>query len=323
MIARLLVVTLCFFTALAGCDAQAQAPWPARAVRIVVPYAPGAFTDVGARALALELSEQLGHPVVVENRGGAGSTLGTDAVAKSPPDGYTLLMVDNAIAVSSGLYTKLPYDPLKDFVHVSLIAEAPAILIARLDLPAKNLRELVDLARAKPGMLTYGSGGQGSSAHLGTEFFLSGPGVKMQHVPFKGVAIAISEVVAGRIDLALSSMGTPLSYVRSGRVRALGITGKERSPLLPDVPTFAEAGFPEFNMIYWFGVAVPAGTSPEIVSRLRQEMIRASDKPKLKEVYASLGARPVTSAPGEFSRRVAEETRLWKAVIDKAGVKPE
>jgi tripartite-type tricarboxylate transporter receptor subunit TctC len=323
MIARLLIGALCVLCSFVACDGFAQSAWPARTMRIVVPYAPGAFTDVGARALAQELSEQFGHPVVVENRGGAGSTLGTDVVAKAQADGYTLLMVDNAIAVSSGLYAKLPYDPLKDFVHVSLIAEAPAILIARLDLPAKNLRELVELARAQPGTLTYGSGGQGSSAHLGTEFLLSGPGVKMQHVPFKGVAIAISEVVAGRIDLALSSMGTPLSYVRGGRVRALGITGKERSALLPDVPTFAEAGFPEFNMTYWFGVAVPAGTPPEIVSRLRQEMIRAADKPRLKEVYASLGARPVTSAPGEFARRIAEETRLWKAVIDKAGVKPE
>ena len=323
MIARFLLAALCGLAVLPDRTALAQPAWPARTIRIVVPFAPGAFTDLAARALAVEFSEQLGHQAVVENRGGAGSTLGTDMVAKAPADGYTLLVADNSLSISPGLYAKLPYDPLKDFVHVSLIAEVPAIMVARLDLAAKTPRELVELAQARPGMLTFGSGGQGSSAHLATELFLSGAKARMQHVPFKGVAVAIAEVVAGRIDLAVSSLGTPLSYVRSGRVRAIGVTGKERSPLLPDVPTFAEAGFPEFNMTYWFVLSVPVGTPPEIASRLRQEIIRATDKPRLKELFLSQGARPVTSAPGEFARQLADEIRVWKSVIEKAGVKPE
>lgn len=323
MIARLLLAALCGLAVLPDHTALAQSTWPAKTIRIVVPFAPGAFTDLAARALAVEFSEQLGHQAVVENRGGAGSTLGTDMVAKAPADGYTLLVTDNSLSISPGLYAKLPYDPLKDFIHISLVAEVPAIMVARLDLAAKTPKELVELAQAKPGMLTFGSGGQGSSAHLATELFLSGASARMQHVPFKGVAVAIAEVVAGRIDLAVSSLGTPLSHVRSGRVRALGVTGKERSPLLPDVPTFAEAGFPQFNMTYWFGLSVPAGTPPEIVSRLRQEITRAAGQPKLKEVFLSQGARPVTSAPGEYSRRLADEIRVWKGVIEKAGVKTE
>jgi len=321
MITRLLFA--CGLALLPGHAVLAQSAWPAKTIRIVVPFAPGAFTDLAARSLAAELSEQLGHQAVVENRGGAGSTLGTDMVAKAPADGYTLLMTDNSLSISPGLYAKLPYDPLKDFIHISLVAEVPAIMVARLDLPAKTPSELVGLAQAKPGILTFGSGGQGSSAHLATELFLNGAKAKMQHVPFRGVAVAIAEVVAGRVDLAVSSLGTPLPYVRSGRVRAIGVTGKERSPLLPDVPTFAEAGFPEFNMTYWFGLSVPVGTPPEIVSRLRQEVIRAADKPKLKELFLSQGARPVTSAPGEYARRLAEEIRVWKGVVEKAGVKPE
>ena len=304
-------------------QALAQSAWPARTMRIVVPFAPGAFTDLAARALALELAEQLGQQAVVENRGGAGSTLGTDAVAKAAPDGYTLLFTDNSFAISAGLYAQLPYDPLKDFNHVSLVAEAPAIMVARMDLPARTPNELVALARAKPGELTFGSGGQGSSAHLATELFLSGAGVRMQHVPFKGVAPAIAEVVAGRIDVAVSSLSAPLAYVRGGRVRALAVTGSERSAMLPEVPTFAEAGFPGFDMTYWFGLAVPAATPPEIVARLRQEIARAVEKPKLRDVFMSQGARAVTTPPGEFTRRLASEIGTWKAMIARAGVKVE
>jgi tripartite-type tricarboxylate transporter receptor subunit TctC len=301
--------------------AGAQTSWPAKPVRIVVPFAPGALTDVAARTIAQELSEQLGQQFVVENRGGAGGTLGTDLVAKSPPDGYTLAFTDNSFMISAGLYPSLPYDPVKDLVPVSLAVEAPAIMVARLDLPAKTLRAMIDLAKTKPGTLTFGSGGQGSSAHLATELFLDAAGVKLLHVPFKGVAAALTEVVAGRVDVTVSSVGAAVGHIRSGKVRALAVSGKERVGQLPEVPTFAESGYPDYDMVYRFGFLAPAGTSPQIVSRLQQEIAKAAAKPKVREFLASQGARPVGSTPADYGRIIARELPMWKNIIDKAGVK--
>jgi tripartite-type tricarboxylate transporter receptor subunit TctC len=304
-----------------GPHAGAQAPWPAKPVRIVVPFAPGALTDVAARTIAYELSEQLGQQFVVENRGGAGGTLGTDAVAKSPPDGYALVFTDNSFMISAGLYPSLPYDPAKDLAPVSLAVEAPAIIVAKLDLPAKTIREMVELARAKPDTLTFGSGGQGSSAHLATELFLDAAGVKLLHVPFKGVAAALTEVVAGRIDVTVSSVGAAVGHIRSGKVRALAVSGKERVAQLPDVPTFAESGYPDYDMVYRFGFLAPAGTPPDIVSRLQQEIAKAAAKPKVREFLATQGAVPVSSTPAEYRRIIERELSMWKRIIDKAGVK--
>jgi len=302
---------------------MAQGAWPSKPLKIVVPFGPGSFTDLSARSLALELTEQLGQQVIVENRGGAGGTLGADLVAKSAPDGYTMVLTDNSFVMAAGLYAKLPYDPLKDFTQVSQIAESPSIMVARLELPAKSVKQLVDLAKAKPGGLTFGSGGQGSSAHLATEQFLYVTGTKMTHVPFKGVAAAIAEVVAGRLDISIASLASGMAHVRSGRVQGFGVTGKERSTLLPGVPTFAEAGVPAYDMSYWWGVAVPAGTPAAVVARLNQEIIRAADKPRLKESFIAQGARAVTSTPAEQARRVEEEIKTWKTVITQAGVKVE
>jgi tripartite-type tricarboxylate transporter receptor subunit TctC len=303
--------------------AQGQAGWPTKLIRIVVPFAPGAFTDVSARSLAAELMGQVGQSVVVENRVGAGGTIGTDTVAKAPPDGYTLLLSDNSFAISPGLYQKLPYDPAKDFVHVSQIAEAPSLLIARTGLPAKSLKELVELARAKPAELTFGSGGQGSSAHLAMELLMNVSNIRMLHVPFKGVALSVAEVVGGRIDVSIASIAAGMPHVNASRAQGFAVSGKERSALLPNVPTFAEAGFPAYDMSYWWGIAAPAGTPPQIVARLNQEIARAADKPRLKESFQAQGARAVTSSPTELSRRVDDETKLWKGVIAKAGVKIE
>jgi tripartite-type tricarboxylate transporter receptor subunit TctC len=278
---------------------------------------------VSARSLAAELTGQFGQSVVVENRVGAGGTIGTETVAKAPPDGYTLLLSDNSFAISPGLYQKLPYDPAKDFVHVSQIAEAPSLLIARVGLPAKSLKELVELARAKPGELTFGSGGQGSSAHLAMELLMNVSNIKMLHVPFKGVALSVAEVVGGRIDVSIASIAAGMPHVSAGRAQGFAVSGKERSSLLPNVPTFAEAGFPAYDMSYWWGIAVPAGTPSQIVARLNQEIARAADKPRLKEAFQAQGARAITSSPMELSRRVDDETKLWKGVIAKAGVKIE
>jgi tripartite-type tricarboxylate transporter receptor subunit TctC len=323
MMRRTLLAAALGLALLPSPPAWAQTAWPAKPLKIVVPFAPGSFTDLSARSLALELTEQLGQQVVVENRGGAGGTLGADMVAKAAPDGYTLVLTDNSFVMAAGLYAKLPYDPIKDFTQVSQIAESPSIMVARQELPAKSVKSLVELARAKPGELTFGSGGQGSSAHLATELFLNVTGSKMTHVPFKGVAASIAEVVAGRIDISIASLASGMAQVRAGRVQGFAVSGRERTPLLPNVPTFAEAGTPAYDMSYWWGVAVPAGTPPAVVARLNQEIIRAADKPRLKDVFIAQGARAVTGSPAELTRRVEEEIKVWKNVIAKAGVKVE
>jgi len=318
---RAAISTLIFF--MLSTALQAQPAWPSKPLRIVVPFAPGSFTDISARALAIELTGQLGQQVVVDNRGGAGGTIGTEAVARAAPDGYTLLLSDNSFTISPGLYAKLPYDPLTDFIHVSQIAESPSMMVGRLKPPVKTLKELVNLARAKPGGFTFGSGGQGSSAHLAMELFLNVAGVKMLHVPFKGVAASLVEVVADRIDLSIASLASGAPHVINERAQGLGVSGRERSSLLPGVPTFAEAGFPGYNMSYWWGIAAPIGTPPQIVSRLNREIARAADKPALKDVFQKQGAVAVTSSPADHTRRVNAEIQTWRDIIAKAGVKLE
>ena len=300
----------------------AQTPrWPAKPLRIVVPFGPGAFTDVSARTLAVELTGLLGQPVIVDNRTGAGGAIGTELVARAAPDGYTLLLSDNSFAISPGLYARLPYDPVKDFIHVSQIAESPSLMSGRIKLPTKTLKELVSLARANPEKLTFGSGGQGSSAHLAMELFLNVAGIKMLHVPFKGVGPALAEAVADRIDVVISSLAAGAPHIQNERTRGYAVSGKERHPILPAVPTFAEAGFPGYNMSYWWGVAAPRGTPAAIVAQLNREIVVAADKPALKDVFQKQGATPVTSTPAELGRRVNEEIKTWKEVIARAGVK--
>lgn len=318
---RITVLALAFFSLSVVVHAQTSQAWPARPLRIVVPFAPGAFTDVSARTLAIELTGQLGQPVIVDNRTGAGGTIGTEIAARATPDGYTLLLSDNSFTISPGLYAKLPYNPLKDFIHVSQIAESPSLMSGRVKLPAKTLKELVELARAKPGALTFGSGGQGSSAHLAMELFLNVAGVKMLHVPFKGIGPALAEAIADRIDVLISSLAAGAPHIQNERTRGYAVSGKERHPILPGVPTYAEAGYPKYDMSYWWGIAVPAGTPPAVVARLNQELARASGKPMLRDIYQKQGAVAVTSSPAEHTRRVNAEIQTWKNVIARAGVK--
>jgi len=311
------------FALCAGTAVFAQAAWPDKPVKIIVPFAAGSFTDLAARSLAVELGQQLNQQFIVDNRGGAGSTLGANAVAKSPADGYTLLLSDNSFVIAAALYPKLPYDPLKDFTQVSLLAESPSLLTARSELPAKSLKQLIDLAKSKPGELTFGSGGQGSSAHLAMELFTGTAGIKMTHVPYKGIAAAIAEVLANRIDVAIASLASGMAFVQSGRIQGLAVTGKERSPLLPGVPTFTEAGLPSFKTDYWFGVAAPAGVPAPVLARLHQEIVAAGEKARLKNTFIGQGARAVTNTPAEMQRRVEEEISVWKSVIAKSGIKIE
>ena len=299
--------------------AFAQANWPDRAIRIIVPFAAGSFTDVAARLLATELTEQLGQPVVVENRGGGGSTTGTQAVARGEADGYTLLLSDISLSISPAIYPKLPYDPLRDLAFISRIADSPALLMVRSGLGVRTLAELVALGKRKPGELTFGSGGPGSSAHMAMELLLDTAGIKALHVPFRGIAAAIGEIVAGRVDMAIGSLSSGLSQVQGGTLLGLAITGA-RSPLLPDVPTFAEAGEPRFNVPYWFALAAPAATPAPIIARLNREVVRACAQPRLREAFEKQAALAVTSTPAEMTQHVAREIETWRGVVARANI---
>jgi tripartite-type tricarboxylate transporter receptor subunit TctC len=297
-------------------------PWPNKPIRVVVPFAPGSFTDTAARTVGAELTTLLGQTVVVENKGGAGSTLGTDIVAKAAPDGYTFLVTDNSFAVSAALYEKLPYQP-KEIMQVSLLADAPAVLVGRPDLETKTLKETVEFARANPGKLTFGSGGQGSSAQLAMETFLLENKVEMVHVPFKGIAAAMVDVAAGRIDIAIGSVGSTSGYIKDNRLLGLAVSGDTRLALFPNVPTFTEAGYPAYKMLYWFGMMAPAGTPPAIIDRMQTEIAKAVTATKVKEVFDGSGVRETSSTPAAFNELVQNETALWSDVIKRAKIKTE
>jgi tripartite-type tricarboxylate transporter receptor subunit TctC len=296
--------------------------WPTKPIRIVVPFGAGSFTDIAARTVGAELSAKLGQPIIVEAKGGAGSTLGTDLVAKAAPDGYTFLVTDNSFAVSSALYEKLPYSP-KDLVQVSLLADAPAVLVGRPGLAAKTLQEVVELARSKPGTLTFGSGGQGSSAQLAMEAFLLQNKLQLVHIPFKGIAPALMEVAADRVDIAISSVGTASAYIKDGRLLGLAVSSEKRHPNMPNVPTFTEAGFSSYKMMYWFGMMAPAGTPTAILERMQKEIVKAVATPKVIEVFAATGVRAIATSPATFTKMVQSETTLWSEVITRAKIKPE
>ncbi|EHL96194.1 hypothetical protein HMPREF9946_04908 [Acetobacteraceae bacterium AT-5844] len=310
--------------ALAPLAAPALAqPWPPRPVRIVVPFAPGSFTDAAARLVAVELTGQLGQQVVVENLTGAGGTLGVSTVVRADPDGTTLLLTDNSLAISPGLYRKLPYDPLKDLAQISRVADSPSILLVRPGLGVKTLEELLDLLKRRPGEITFGSGGQGSSAHLAMELMLNVAGRRALHVPFRGVAAAIVEVISGRVDMAIASLASGVANVRNGALVGLGVTGAQRSSLLPEVPTFAEAGLPRYDMSYWWGLAAPAATPRPVIERLNQEVVRACGQRRLQDAFLQQAATAATSTPEEITRFLDHEIGVWREVIARAGVSLE
>ena len=300
--------------------AMGQARWPSQVIRIIVPFAPGSFTDVSARLVAQELTEQLGQSVIVENRGGAGGTAGTVAVVRAAPDGYTLLLTDTSLSISPGLYPSLPYDPVKDLEQISRIADSPSILLVRPGLGPKTLAELVARAQQKPGEITFGSGGPGSSAHLAMELLLNVAGVKALHVPFRGVAAAIAEVIAGRIDMAIASLASGVAHVKAGTLLGLAGSGDKRSELLPEVPTFAEAGQPRYDMSYWWGIAAPAATPRPVIERLHSEIVKACAQPRLREAFLKSAALAVTSTPDEMAKFVSREIGVWRDVIKAANV---
>jgi tripartite-type tricarboxylate transporter receptor subunit TctC len=301
---------------------QAQT-WPAGTVRIIVPFAPGALTDLAARNIAAELSVQSGQQFVVENKGGAGGTIGTAEVAKAKPDGTTLVFTDSSLTISPGLYGKLPYDVQKDLTPITMAVEAPAILVARTQLGVKTLKELVERAHSKPNSLTFGSGGQGSSAHLAGEVFFGQVGLQLTHIPFKGVAAALTDVAGNQIDMAFSSLGGASGHIRGNRVVPMALSGATRSATFPDIPTFAELGYPQYDVVYRFGLLGPAGMSPSMVKTLQDGVATAVQTPKLKAFLDAQGAVAIRIDGPRFGEEIARELKMWKAAIDRAGVKAQ
>src|SRR5258706_5985996 len=309
---------------LAFCAAGALAQsYPTRAIKLVVPSSPGGGTDIVARILGQKLSEQLGQQFVVENRAGAGTIIGNDAVAKSAPDGYTLLMGLSTLAINPSMYASLPYDALRDFAPISQSVSACNILIVHPSVPAKTVAELIALARAKPGSLTFGSAGMGTNPHLSGELFKSLARIDMVHVPFKGSGQSIISLLAGEIAANFPSVPTAMLYIKAGRLRGLGVTTLKRAQALPDVPSIAEAGLPGYEATQWFGLLAPAGTPRTVIDRLYQESSRALRSADMKERMTAEGLEVVGGTPEEFASYIRAETEKWTQVIKAAGIKPQ
>jgi tripartite-type tricarboxylate transporter receptor subunit TctC len=297
-------------------------PYPSRPIRLIIPFPPGGSNDVVGRLIAQQLSTRLGQQVVPDNRAGAGGMIGTDAVAKADADGYTILFASSAFAANSALY-KLPYDPVKAFAPVAMIAAGPNVLAVSTTLPVNSVRDLIALARAKPGTLNYASAGIGSFQHLGGALFVSMAKADIVHVPFKGGGPAMVDVVAGNTQLMLSSLVQTLPLIKAGKLKALGVGGSRRSSTLPDVPTIAEAGLPGYEAVNWWGLIAPAGTPPEVVARLHREITAIQRAPEVVRRFESEAVDAIQMSTAEFSAYIQEETVKWARVVREAGIKAQ
>ena len=313
---------LAAFLAVLAIPATAQS-YPTRPIRLVVPFAPGGGTDISGRIVAEGLTPVLGKPVIVDNRPGAGSLVGTEIVAKAAPDGYTLLLVNISMAFNPALYRKLPYDTLRDFVPISLVADQPNILVTHPSLPARSFSEFVALARSQPGKLTYGSGGIGSGTHLATELLIMTLKIELVHVPYKGVGPVLTALLGNELSASLSTFASALPHVKSGRLRAFGVTSAKRASTLPEVPTIAEAGVPGYEYSTWYGLLAPAGTPRAIVEKLNQATVGVLNSPKTREQYVSQGLTPTPSTAAQFSAYLRSETEKWTKVVRAANIPPQ
>ena len=305
-----------------SCPADAQ-DYPTKPIKFVVPYPPGGGTDVVARIVNEPLATALGQPIIIDNRGGAAGNLGTDIVAKSPADGYTILFTLSSHTINPKLYEKLPFDVERDFVPVSLVALIPQILVVNPSVPITSVKELIAYAKANPGKLNYASVGIGSPAHVAGELFKLKAGIDMVHVPYKGGGPAVTDTIGGQVQLAFVSMPAALQHVRSGRLRAIAVTSAKRSASAPDIPTIAEGGVPDYAVESWYGALAPAKTPPAIVARLNAAFAKTLDNPQVKEKLFAQGAEAVPSSPAEFDRMMKDELAKWEVVIKSAGIKPE
>jgi tripartite-type tricarboxylate transporter receptor subunit TctC len=294
--------------------------YPNRPVRMIAPFAPGGGTDISARVLAEGMTRVLGQTVVVDNRPGAGSTLGTDLAAKANPDGYTLLLGNISMAFNAALYRKLPYDTLRDFTPISLVSDQPNILVAHPSLPAKTLADFIALARSQPGKLTYGSAGTGSGTHLAMELLLMSQRMELVHVPFKGTGPALTALLGNQISVFFSTYASALPHVKADRLRAYAVTSAKRTTTLPDVPTVAESGVPGYEYSTWYGLLAPAGVPAPIIDKLSQTTMSVLKMPDVRERYLSQGMDPAPTTPAEFSKLIRTEMAKWGKVVKAAKI---
>ena len=318
---RFLLISLHALLALVAIGAEAQT-YPARAVRMLVGFPPGGGTDIMARVLAPQLSQQLGQPFVVENRPGATTNIASDMVAKSAPDGYTLLFTTSALAINMSLYKNLTFDALRDFAPVSVFAESPNLLVAHSSAGA-SVKELLAQAKAKPGSMNYSSAGAGTSQHLAGELFKARTGANIAHIPYKGTAASLTAVIAGEVHFSFANVPAILGHVRSGRIRALAVLAPKRSELMPDVPTMEEAGVKDVIVPVWYALLAPAATPREIVKVLNDATVRAARDPGLKQKMVEQGADPVGNTPEEFGKLLREEVARWAEIVKLSGAKAE
>jgi tripartite-type tricarboxylate transporter receptor subunit TctC len=300
--------------------AQAQ-NYPSKPVRLIVPFAAGGSTDVIARILAPKLSEVWGQQVLVDNRPGGNTVIGTDIVAKSPPDGHVLLVTPAPFTVVPSVLTKLPYDPAKDFEPITLINTTPMGFVVHPGVPAKNLKELIALAKARPGQMNFGSSGSGGVPHLSGELLNTMAGLKIIHVPYKGNAPALADLVGGHVDMAFNGLTSVMAFIKSGRLRVLGVTSLTRTAALPEVPTFDEQGLKGFQAVAWNGLTAPARTPKEAIVRIQEASARIIKSPELAEQLKRDGSDPVGSTTAEFTAHLRDEVVKWKKVLDRAGIK--
>jgi tripartite-type tricarboxylate transporter receptor subunit TctC len=304
-------------------EAHAQA-YPTHPVRIIVAFPPGGGTDIVARIVSPRLTEMWGQQVIVENRAGASGVIGTEAAARSAPDGHTLFMATMGnVTVNQHLYPKMPVDPLRDLAPLSQVVAVHFVMVAHPSLPARNVKELIALARSKPGQINYSSSGPGGAPHLGMELFKSLAKVNLVHIPYKGSGPSFADLIGGQVSLTSDSLVQALPYIRAERLRALGVLGAKRSPLLPDVPTIAESGVPAYELTNWFGLLVPAGTPRELITRINGAVVKVLQQPEVRERLVAMGADVVGSSPEEFGRFMQAESTKWAKVVKDANIRAE
>jgi len=309
--------------AAASVNAISADNYPSKPVRLVVPFAPGGGNDIAARFVAQRLTESFGESAVVDNRAGAGSTIGTDIVAKSVPDGYTLLVVHNAIAINQTLYPKLPYDTVRDFAQVAMIGVTTNTMVVNPGVPARSTKELISLAKAKPGSLNYASTGAGGTAHLAMEYFRLETGTNLTHIPYKGTAPGLTDVVANQVQVMISALPGSVPFINSKRVIALATTGEKRSAFLPELPTLSESGVPGYQFDTWYGLHAPAKVPREIINKLNAEIVKALSRPEAKDQLFKQGLEVLIATPEEFTKFVRAEVAKMGRIIKASGAKPE
>lgn len=323
MIAKIAYLVLAASLALPAAGQTYPQTFPSRPVRIIVGFTPGGGVDINARMLAPKLAEYLGQPFLVENRPGASTNIANELVAKSPPDGYTLLCTTPVLAINMALYSKLPFDALRDFVPVSVFSESPNVLVVSAKLPVAGVKELIELARKSPGRLNYSSAGVGTTQHLSAELLKLRTGTFVVHIPYKGTSPSLTALIAGEVDLSFANIPAIQAHVKSGRLRALATTGARRDPQLPNVPTMKEAGVEGLDVTVWYGLLAPAGTPREIVQALAAATARATRDVELRKRMLEQGADPVGSSPEEFGKLLREEVARWAEVVKVSGARAE